>query len=956
MHSPAPRRARGVLATASLAVAAGLIITTGAAAFAAPQAPAGSIPSSATSVAVAAETPAGDRSSFVLPVLPDTQFYSRYSASQFVPSYGTNPFEVQAQWIVEHQDELDMPFTVHVGDVVDQEWVGGEWDAAAKAMRILTDGGMPYSVVPGNHDVKNSGARSSVASSGNYLARFGAANLAAQAGPALIGTFQDGLSSAYLFEAEGHTWMSLALAWNASDDTFTWAQGILDAHPGVPVILSSHAIINIAEDQVSPASWGWGEELWEKLIRRNDQIILTLNGHFHGATSQTRLNDAGNPVHQVLTDYQMAADGGNGIMSLFEFDLSNNAIDVETVSPWVAVKHLESLTSSDRPVLDGTWQSFSLPLDFGARFGWTVDPADENGIDLSERAKQIVSKDWDGDDAGAALHAPGNAQDYLTADGTVAHWRFGDVAAGAVDENTVVPDVAGESPMFRNPIDETDAPEELDDLTVTHENSAFYSADLGAACFSNVYRDPDGGPDRLSYLTTEYGAPATFADLDADQGYTLETFLQLDPEWTETDNRWSSAITRGGAREWAGIRDSSDPGAGASWLGISNLREYQFSAADTATANSYTLWSGEIMPGAWHHVAIVNDPAKRTVIMYVDGVPVLRNASGVGGMIAEDYMPWMIGTSTWYTEPDHGWHGCVGETRIVERALDTGEFLYNRVDIDGDGGAFALGTDLSQVQPADAEIAAFEGTGHPGASVRVEVAGAMRGTAEVGADGRWAVALDDAIAGSGSHPLSFVQSMGSRDGTPYEAVVVIAEDAGWAPADPETMPDLQGRITITPETFAPGDTITIELPEEYDGTEISAFAFSSPTALGAGTVADGAISLTTPVTLAPGVHRVAAYTAEGEMIGWNTVFVDPGAGSGGPDAGSGSGSDPGSDSGPGSGSGSGSGDAAGEVAGSPSASELAVTGITTTVLVVLALAAAAAVVLGVFAVRRRRVG
>lgn len=930
MPSPATRRARGVLTTAALAVAAGLIVTTGGAAVAAPQASARSIPSSVTSVAAAAEAHAGDRSSFVLPVLPDTQFYSRYSASQFVPSYGTNPFEVQAKWIVDHQDELDMPFTVHVGDVVDQEWVTTEWDAAEEAMRLLTDGGMPYSVVPGNHDVKNSGARSSVASSGNYLARFGAVDLAAQAGPALIGTFQDGLSSAYLFEAEGHTWMSLALAWNASDDTFTWAQGILDAHPGVPVILSSHAIINIAEDQVSPASWWWGEELWEKLIRRNDQIILTLNGHFHGATSQTRLNDAGNPVHQVLTDYQMAADGGNGIMSLFEFDLSNNAIDIETVSPWVTVKHEESLTSSDTPVLDGPWQSFSLPLDFGARFGWTVDAADETGVDLSERAKAIVSEGWDGDDAGAALERAGSPADYIEAEGTVAHWRFGEVPEGVIDENTVVPDIAGGSPMHRNPIDETDAPEELEDLIVTHENAAFYSADAGASCFTNVYRDAAGGPDRLSFLTTEYGAPATFADLNSDAGYTIETFLQLDADWTETDNRWSAALTRGGAREWAGINDGSDPGAGVSWLGISNLREYQFSAADTASSNSYTLWSGEIMPGAWHHVAIVNDPARNTAIMYVDGVPVLRNASNVAGMVAEDYMPWLIGTSTWYTEPDHGWHGCVGETRIVEQALDTGEFLYNRVDIDGDGGSFALGTDLSQVQPADAEIAAFEGIGHVGATVRVEVAGEDRGSAEVGSDGRWSIALDEAVAGSGTHELSFVQSIGTRDGKPYRAVVVIAEDAGWTPADPESMPDLEGRITITPETFAPGDTITIELPEGYEGTAITAFAFSAPTALGSGTVVDGAITVTTPMTLAAGVHRVAAYTAGGEMVGWNTVFVDPAAGS------------------------AESGDPAGEAAGSPSAEELAATGITTTALVVLALAAAAAVVLGVFAVRRRR--
>ncbi len=918
-------RLRRPLAAASALAAAGLVLTTGVAATAVPRdGSASGIPA----VAASAADTADGRSSFILPVLPDTQFYSRYSASQFVPKYGTNPFEVQTDWIVEHQDELDMPFTVHVGDVVDQEWVGGEWDAADKAMDILTAGGMPYSVIPGNHDVENQGARSSQANADNYRARFGASAMAAQAGNALIGTHQDGLSSAYLFEAEGRTWMSLALAWNASDDTFDWAQSILDAHPGVPVILSSHAIINIAQDQVSPAAWWWGDLLWDRLIRGNDQIILTVNGHFHGATKQTRVNDFGHEVHQVLADYQMAADGGNGIMPLFEFDLSNGRIDVETVSPWVTVKHEDSLTSSDTPVLDGTWQSFSMEMDFSERFGWQVDPALETGADLSERAKEIVSEGWEGDDAGAALQAAGRSDDYPVVDGTVAHWRFGSLAEGVIDENTSVPDVAGNSPLQRNPIDETDAPEELADLTVTHENTAYYSADAGASCFTNVYRNASG-PDRLSFLTTEYGAPATFADLTSDSGYTIETFLQLDEEWTEAANRWSAALTRGGVREWVGINDSSDPGAGVSWLGISNLREYQFSAADTDTSNSYTLWSGEIMPGSWHHVAIVNDPSARTVIMYIDGVPVLRNASDVGGMVAADYMPWMLGTSTWNSEPDHGWHGCIGETRIIERALDTDQFLYNRVDIDGDGSGFSVSTDLSAVHAPDAAFASFSGTGHPGAAVRLELDGEVLGQGDVDANGAWTIELVSPLSGSGTYGLSFIQSLGTRDGRPFEGTLVIGEDTAWTPVEGDLTPELQGRITITPESFSPGDTLTIDLPEGHERERVYVVAFSEPTALGEATVEQDRIAVTTPSSLRIGMHRIAVYDEAGELIGWDAAMAVP-AGSNAGDAGDSTGT---ADDGGGA---------------------LAATGMSVTLLVVLAIAAAAAVLVGSGIVRARR--
>lgn len=780
------RLTRSAAATAGLL--AGIVALAPAAAAAVPAA------STPTGGAMATADEPTTTSSFTLPVLPDTQFYSRYSASQFYPQYGTNPFEVQTQWLVDHQDELDIPFVVHVGDVVDQEWVGGEWDAAVKAMNILTDGGLRYSVLPGNHDVADMGARSSVGNSWQYLQRFSASQMQAQGGDALLGTFQDGLSSAYLFEAEGHEWISLAIAWNASDDTFAWAQGILDAHPNTPVVLSSHAIINIAEDQVSPAYWWWGDHLWENLIRSNDQIIVTLNGHFHGSTMQQRTNDAGNPVYQILTDAQMAADGGNGIMTMLEFDLTNDRIDVETISPWVAVKNPEARASSDRPVLDGTWQSFSVDMDFGARFGWG-DPAVADGPDLSELAKTLVSAGWVGDTAGGSVEAAGAREDYIRVPGTVAHWRFGGLAEGVVDENVEIPDVAGASPMRRSPIDATDAPDALEDVTITHDDVPFFSSDAGAICFDNVSRNAEGG-ERLAYVSTEFGAPATFADLDESSGYTIETFLKLDADWSEANNRWGAALTRGGARSWIGINDSADPGAGASWLGISSLREYQFSAGDSGSGNSYTLWSGEIMPSAWHHVAIVNDPAARTAIMYVDGVPVLRNASGVAGMMAADYMPWIIGTSTWNTEADHGWFGCVGETRIVDRALTADEFLTARADLDATGENFSVDDAPAGELPAGTEIAQLSGTGYPGAAVRLEVTdavgagagiltaptvGTVLGTATVAPDGTWSMSLTSPVTGAGAHLLNLVQSIGTRDGAPGSLVFSIA-----APSEPGT--------------------------------------------------------------------------------------------------------------------------------------------------------------------------
>ncbi|MFP3534295.1 modulator protein, partial [Burkholderia sp. SIMBA_042] len=62
---------------------------------------------------------------------------------------------------------------------------------------------------------------------------------------------------------------------------------------------------------------------------------------------------------------------------------------------------------------------------------------------------------------------------------------------------------------------------------------------------------------------------------------------------------------------------------------ISSLREVQWEVTPSTagTKNPAANWSGEIIAEKWVHVAVVNDPAKNETVMYVEGAPVLRNAS-----------------------------------------------------------------------------------------------------------------------------------------------------------------------------------------------------------------------------------------------------------------------------------------------------------------------------------------
>ncbi|TPW70723.1 metallophosphoesterase [Schumannella sp. 10F1B-5-1] len=785
-HSAHRRRRPGRLALAALA-AIGVVGSLAAV-------PAVS-PSTAASAA-AAESDLGSR--FSLAVLPDTQFYSRYSAAEFVPRYGKDPFETQTQWIADHADELNIPFVAHLGDVVDQVNQPGEWAAADRAMSVLEDAGVPYSIQPGNHDVLDS-TDSRMDTSYElarepYLQHFPVSRAEKQ--DSFGGADPTGLNRYSLFEAQGQTFMVLQLSWRASDETLDWASSVLSEHPSVPVILTSHEVLNIAADGVSPAETTYGLRLWNDFIRSHDQVFLTLNGHFHGATRLTKTNDFGNPVTEILWDYQMAYEGGNGYLGLLEFDLSGDRISARTGSPWVIAKPGDALTSYDQPMLTQDGNQFELGLDFAERFaGFAPDfadgPADQP--DLSAAATALFTDGFTAPPASSRVEAGGEG-DFVRVDGTVAHWRF-DGQPGPVAEGQVFEDVAGDSDLHRVPIAESgSSTAQVGDVTLIADADPFSSS--GAVCFANS--DQTGGVNRFSYLSTEVGAAANAATLDG--GYTIETFVKLDEGWTASKNGWSKAVVRSGNRSqldgmpWSRWDYTASPAA----LGVSNLREFQWTEVPAETTKGdRTAWSGEILPGRWSHVAIVNDAEAGVTTMYVDGAPVLRNGRDTGGQSIQEQMPWILGADWVDDGARNGWAGCIGETRVIDHPTDASQWLTARPALDA---GFTSDAPSGTVQ----QVTAISGTGAAGATVTL--AGDVQGSALVREDGSWSIPLITAGTGgsaaagrastavgptgltAGSYRYTLTQGFGTRQSSPLSGgfVVAAAGDPGAGGGDADS--------------------------------------------------------------------------------------------------------------------------------------------------------------------------
>jgi hypothetical protein len=294
-----------------------------------------------------------DTAPFTVVVLPDTQYYSQ--------SYPAT-FNTQTQWIVDHVQSNNIKFVTHLGDVVQTSTQAIEWQRADAAMdKLDTLPTLPYSVALGNHDydIKDSHAGPTT----QFTQYFGAARYAGRSWYG--GSSPDQRDHYQIFSAAGRSFLHITVEFEAPDSALAWAQSVVDAHPNLPAILTTHAYVESAAGRSTTtrnADGNSGEQIWQEFVRKNPQVFMVLNGHYPAEANQTSTDAAGLPVFEMLADYQGRANGGNGWMRLLEFRPADNRVDVKTFSP--TLNRFETDANSQ----------FSLPLNFATRFTFTQPP------------------------------------------------------------------------------------------------------------------------------------------------------------------------------------------------------------------------------------------------------------------------------------------------------------------------------------------------------------------------------------------------------------------------------------------------------------------------------------------------------------------------------------------------------------------------------------------------------
>jgi len=299
---------------------------------------------------------------FTLVVLPDTQFYSQTYHEQYY---------AQTQWIVDSADSLNTVFVTHMGDMVQNIDVDeNEWIVADSAHRTLDLAGIPYGVLPGNHDIDQTTYVGELYDDyfppsrydddswyGTYMG----------SDPVLDTVDRLNQNSFQLFSVGGMDFISIQLANFPDAVVLEWANRVLQQHADRRAIISTHQYLN-------PQATVAVQPIWDELIYPNCNVFMMLNGHYFGAARRVDLNQCGDNVYQILQNFQSQPNGGNGWLRYYKFFPAEDKIEAYTYSPtlqggqgefWVSPDHQFELAYDMVDPVGPPSISFANPLDGG---------------------------------------------------------------------------------------------------------------------------------------------------------------------------------------------------------------------------------------------------------------------------------------------------------------------------------------------------------------------------------------------------------------------------------------------------------------------------------------------------------------------------------------------------------------------------------------------------------------
>lgn len=260
-----------------------------------------------------------------------------------IQEYTTNSkrilyFANSLKWIKEKQDSFqNIQCVLHVGDVT---WYNTttQWEFFQLYAQPFSES-IPFITVTGNHDYTfNDGFidnRSSTLIS--QYADFPSLE------SNIIARYDNGIENIIVKNTiNNERYDIIALEFGARPEVVEWADKYIKSNPHTKFIFLTHEWLSHigkrvsnhsdAEKQLRNTTFSSPEQIWNKLIYPNDNIVCTLCGHNGQSFVLYSPNVKGRNVPQILFNLQFFENGGNGLIELWEFPPNSNYAKVRIVS------------------------------------------------------------------------------------------------------------------------------------------------------------------------------------------------------------------------------------------------------------------------------------------------------------------------------------------------------------------------------------------------------------------------------------------------------------------------------------------------------------------------------------------------------------------------------------------------------------------------------------------------
>jgi hypothetical protein len=379
-------------------------------------------------------------------------------------------FTAQTDWLAANAEANNIRFVTQLGDILENGDNLDQWNRVSTAMGTLDTGvnadggvGIPWNAIYGNHEVDTteSGSDPAGAQADRYREYFGSKDLLTHRYDGQVG--YGGVSSndlntyhfvkssdaidarEYLmlnleFDTPGHKPGSTPASGDIPVfDAIAWAQGVIDANPGKPTVISTHVFEGTAHGPPSnPWTAGPGRnsqlQIFDKLVKDNSQVFMVLSGHTSQNTHQVKQNTAGLPVLQMVTDFtKVLPNGGDGFMRLVELDEDAGEIRVKTFTPGVPQNPAPRYRTNSN-------DEFTLQVNWAERFDGANVPDPPDPVDPPVAPELIGHWKFDEGTAATAADSSGNGYDAVQVNGD-GSWTAGK-AGGAYNQPRFTLDAA----------------------------------------------------------------------------------------------------------------------------------------------------------------------------------------------------------------------------------------------------------------------------------------------------------------------------------------------------------------------------------------------------------------------------------------------------------------------------------------------------------------------------------